>query len=99
MCTWLLFFFFKQKTAYEMVISDWSSDVCSSDLRSRGGWQDGRRGGAPLRCGRREPARLGAPGPGSAPAQGAPVRHQGVVRAGDTHPGALRGAGDRKSVV
>src|SRR3546814_8030979 len=29
-----LFFFFKQKTAYEMRISDWSSDVCSSDLVS-----------------------------------------------------------------
>src|SRR3546814_3568313 len=29
---WCLFFFFKQKTAYEMRISDWSSDVCSSDL-------------------------------------------------------------------
>src|SRR3546814_7532841 len=29
-CFW--FFFFKQKTAYEMRISDWSSDVCSSDL-------------------------------------------------------------------
>src|SRR3546814_9590268 len=28
----LLFLFFKQKTAYEMRISDWSSDVCSSDL-------------------------------------------------------------------
>src|SRR3546814_8646619 len=28
----LMFFFFKQKTAYEMRISDWSSDVCSSDL-------------------------------------------------------------------
>src|SRR3546814_1517871 len=28
------FFFFKQKTAYEMRISDWSSDVCSSDLPS-----------------------------------------------------------------
>src|SRR3546814_10102435 len=28
----LLFFFFKQKTAYEMRISDWISDVCSSDL-------------------------------------------------------------------
>src|SRR3546814_8622070 len=43
-CNWLFlclylfdcFFFFKQKTAYEMRISDWSSDVCSSDLdRSR----------------------------------------------------------------
>src|SRR3546814_2268167 len=29
-------FFFKQKTAYEMRISDWSSDVCSSDLRWHG---------------------------------------------------------------
>src|SRR3546814_10861603 len=29
-----LFFFFKQKTAYEMRISDWSSDVCSSDLQA-----------------------------------------------------------------
>src|SRR3546814_5861406 len=29
------FFFFKQKTAYEMRISDWSSDVCSSDLWHR----------------------------------------------------------------
>src|SRR3546814_2392425 len=30
--TGMCFFFFKQKTAYEMRISDWSSDVCSSDL-------------------------------------------------------------------
>src|SRR3546814_7833668 len=37
MCVFLnvvLFFFFKQKTAYEMRISDWSSDVCSSDLNA-----------------------------------------------------------------
>src|SRR3546814_8800347 len=32
----ILLFFFKQKTAYEMRISDWSSDVCSSDLVVRG---------------------------------------------------------------
>src|SRR3546814_7207396 len=32
-----MFFFFKQKTAYEMRISDWSSDVCSSDLRGHPG--------------------------------------------------------------
>src|SRR3546814_4907854 len=32
----MLFFCFKQKTAYEMRISDWSSDVCSSDLDLRG---------------------------------------------------------------
>ena len=32
----LVFFFFKQKTAYEIVDCDWSSDVCSSDLRLPG---------------------------------------------------------------
>src|SRR3546814_2873841 len=31
----IVLFFFKQKTAYEMRISDWSSDVCSSDLAGR----------------------------------------------------------------
>src|SRR3546814_2231534 len=56
MCDYLLlyFFFFKQKTAYEMRISDWSSDVCSSDLSER----DARRisarrdmaGRPPVRC-------------------------------------------------
>src|SRR3546814_5791170 len=34
-CIFIYFFFFKQKTAYEMRISDWSSDVCSSDLRDK----------------------------------------------------------------
>src|SRR3546814_2521573 len=34
MCIFDVFFFFKQKTAYEMRISDWSSDVCSSDLET-----------------------------------------------------------------
>src|SRR3546814_5072422 len=33
----IFFFFFKQKTAYEMRISDWSSDVCSSDLTPAAG--------------------------------------------------------------
>src|SRR3546814_4359779 len=32
-CSYVNFFFLKQKTAYEMRISDWSSDVCSSDLQ------------------------------------------------------------------
>src|SRR3546814_7342149 len=32
LCFLCVFFFFKQKTAYELRISDWSSDVCSSDL-------------------------------------------------------------------
>src|SRR3546814_5518519 len=36
------FFFFKQKTAYEMRISDWSSDVCSSDLGVGTGREDAR---------------------------------------------------------
>src|SRR3546814_13952045 len=36
----MIFFFFKQKTAYEMRISDWSSDVCSSDLLGDPGHAD-----------------------------------------------------------
>src|SRR3546814_7340834 len=48
----MIIFFCKQKTAYEMRISDWSSDVCSSDLRDehqawrlgrQNSWQDGSR--------------------------------------------------------
>src|SRR3546814_19763515 len=35
-CVLAYFFFFKQKTAYELRISDWSSDVCSSDLSASG---------------------------------------------------------------
>src|SRR3546814_4585789 len=48
LCLWLcrrvlfvVFFFFKQKTAYELRISDWSSDVCSSDLRKVATEKDG----------------------------------------------------------
>src|SRR3546814_2111699 len=46
----VIFFFFKQKTAYEMRISDWSSDVCSSDLRPSGpgAVADGRRHRVPV---------------------------------------------------
>src|SRR3546814_10821498 len=47
----LVFFFFKQETAYELRISDWSSDVCSSDLRRMAG--DAGRGAA--RYGERMP--------------------------------------------
>src|SRR3546814_691182 len=59
---WLLFFFFfKQKTAYEMRISDWSSDVCSSDLHDTAhadihrismkmGEHPGNTGAGHLRC-------------------------------------------------
>src|SRR3546814_778349 len=56
----LIFFFFKQKTAYEMRISDWSSDVCSSDLnygrafavikrRGAGQYEQCRAGSSPSR--------------------------------------------------
>src|SRR3546814_2497296 len=49
------FFFFKQKTAYEMRISDWSSDVCSSDLRSGAALSAGRRADRLRRYSRRQP--------------------------------------------
>src|SRR3546814_8303367 len=39
-----IFFFFKQKTAYEMRISDWSSDACSSDLVKRRIKRDEKQG-------------------------------------------------------
>src|SRR3546814_2084479 len=39
-----LCFFFKQKTAYEMRISDWSSDVCSSDLAAQATYRQGKLG-------------------------------------------------------
>src|SRR3546814_12147040 len=59
----MLVFFFKQKTAYEMRISDWSSDVCSSDLTGE------RRAGAhytPPEVSRRVAAMaLGGPGAGA----------------------------------
>src|SRR3546814_1887349 len=52
-----LFFFFKQKTAYEMRISDWSSDVCSSDLLGeiRGLDDHPAAGAAPWRVGLARP--------------------------------------------
>src|SRR3546814_1258423 len=50
-CVFVFFiFFFKQKTAYEMSISDWSSDVCSSDLipvDARAGAARSRRAAGP----------------------------------------------------
>src|SRR3546814_15914065 len=53
-------FFFKQKTAYEMRISDWSSDVCSSDLfgfMAKHGEDKLSNGGAILRSGKTAAAR------------------------------------------
>src|SRR3546814_17665316 len=48
-CCESVLFFFKQETAYEMRISDWSSDVCSSDLDVRVHPQAARRGFAHFR--------------------------------------------------
>src|SRR3546814_4755492 len=56
---YLYFFFFKQKTAYEMRISDWSSDVCSSDLLSPAGLTPIHTGVVPaLVAGTQFPSRL-----------------------------------------
>src|SRR3546814_3652152 len=52
-------FFFKQKTAYEMRISDWSSDVCSSDLRADAHLLDRAAPDAAVHAARAEPARIG----------------------------------------
>src|SRR3546814_5068737 len=58
-----MFFFFKQKTAYEMRISDWSSDVCSSDLRTRRGFEkDGQPRHQPIRIHHRKDPAGGAAG-------------------------------------
>src|SRR3546814_17592349 len=46
--SYIIFFFFKQKTAYEMRISDWSSDVCSSDLTATA--ETGGRADRPIAC-------------------------------------------------
>src|SRR3546814_8716288 len=78
----ICFFFFKQKTAYEMRISDWSSDVCSSDLSGRQQracreraqdkqekrWLDGGQGGP-------ECSRVGAPGDESQDSHGKTDRY------------------------
>src|SRR3546814_519524 len=70
-----MFFFFKQKTAYDMRISDWSSDVCSSDLG---------HAGHPRRAGRQQQRPLGRPGRREAdpdrPPRHRPGRRQGRGR-------------------
>src|SRR3546814_17364916 len=79
----MLFFFFKHKTAYEMRISDWSSDVCSSDLAGLSpGRAEGRGHAAAGARAHRDAAGRG----GSA--DGAPRRRRVSVR-----------RPDRKSVV
>src|SRR3546814_17787415 len=81
------FFFFKQKTAYELRISDWSSDVCSSDLRPRAACRAGARR---LGSGRRRPAH-GTVDRGGAARRPCPRPDDDVPRRVHT--------GDRKRVV
>src|SRR3546814_2504496 len=100
------FFFFKQKTAYEMRISDWSSDVCSSDLlRAPGSRADHRLAAQPRRpwsfwglpgaAGRSRPHLPAAPG-ARAPHR---LRREDQPRAGGQRPAQRRGlegrAGER----
>src|SRR3546814_6218032 len=89
------FFFFKQKTAYEMRISDWSSDVCSSDLNAREFSNDG----AVARPVRREPCILAA---GAAVVRCAAVSRRDGRNAGERYAAGApprRFSADRKSVV
>src|SRR3546814_14942228 len=87
----MFIFFFKQKTAYEMRISDWSSDVCSSDLPAGAGGAGLRDHGGVERIDPRRALLGRSPGPGG--------------QVCSPHRGADRGAGgapvdqDRKSVV
>src|SRR3546814_19355434 len=78
-------FFFKQKTAYEMRISDWSSDVCSSDLYNCLAHDDRLAGGRALLKGAlhggHEMARIGINLPGARARSG--LRHDEIIR----HPG------------
>src|SRR3546814_6791734 len=80
-----MFFFFKQKTAYEMRISDWSSDVCSSDLNTADGMQTTVATALPRMLGRhRRPAIThfgGERGQLAAPSAQQRVPARGVARA------------------
>src|SRR3546814_4570355 len=94
------FFFFKQKTSYEMRISDWSSDVCSSDLGAGATVRDAtKRGGHSRRLPAAAPCHGGwhasfvlSPCTRSGKREGAQAGHRN--RAGQAHYGV-----DRKSVV
>src|SRR3546814_17126772 len=74
-------FFFKQKTAYELRISDWSSDVCAQDPRL----PEERRGGA-RRAARRLPRAAAAEPVVPCPAAALPVGREGQSA---DHPGRL----------
>src|SRR3546814_2258671 len=89
-------FFFKQKTAYEMRISDWSSDVCSSDLRRDAEAARRDAGLYPAAQAVRYPDRE-IPGP-PAP-HGRHVHGGGAGTLDDDHGHAEARPADRKSVV
>src|SRR3546814_17810439 len=72
-CYNYVFFFFKQKTAYEMRISDWSSDVCSSDLL----------GCIPVLADKVVDCRRPEPGPGMAEVQGVGLGTEQPLRFGE----------------
>src|SRR3546814_1078730 len=95
------FFCLRQKTAYEMRISDWSSDVCSSDLPSvRIPWQ----GLSWPSLGLEGPARR-APTTRRGPMRRGTAQHDGVktgshqLHPSDLSLGMVAGTADRKSVV
>src|ERR1043166_9885805 len=104
-----VFFFFKQKTAYEIPKRDWSSDVCSSDLAGGGGGLGAERGGGLARAGDAlsgagaEPGDAGAaqrrlpavPPGGRAGRPGARRRQGGRARGGVPRRGARVGTRDR----
>src|SRR3546814_8058720 len=94
-CSQSLFFFFKQKTAYEMRISDWSSDVCSSDLGRRQE-REGHREGPPAFHPRRraDERRMAA-----RPHEAAPRRKARELAAAKDRRRLCRRQRDRKSVV
>src|SRR3546814_17299278 len=89
-----MFFFFKQKTAYEMRISDWSSDVCSSDLIA--GVEQDQVGGIVDARGRRQ-----GRGPGQATVTAGEIGQHtiGDTEVREVEAGHCLGEGDRKSVV
>src|SRR3546814_1038573 len=90
------FFVFKQKTAYEMRISDWSSDVCSSDLADLGGGPEGHRHPGERAVAGADGDRTGQGGARRGGSEG--------LRLDDPAPahgqsGGTRSRGDRKSIV
>src|SRR3546814_19613245 len=97
----MLFFFCKQKTAYEMRISDWSSDVCSSDLMAGldqfgAAEEAGKRPGIQQHADQVDPARHAVDlGQGTAGQQQRHAERQ-VDREQPVHAGPREDKGDRK---